>query len=468
VWGRVLIIGQEDGSIQPSVGRLREHNWSVERSSWASLTFEALRHASVDLVVALALSEMERAARFFRWLPGNAVPYGTLAVLPAQADLETLKINLNVVDDFVLWPVSEDELCYRIGRIIGSRDPNRAVREQLNTEFGMANLVGQDPAFVEVVRRIPTIARSDAPVLITGETGTGKEVCAQAIHHFSNRCDFPLIPVDCTGLPQQLFENELFGHAQGAFTDARQNQKGLAAMAEGGTLFLDEADALDPGAQAKLLRFLQDGMYKPLGADRFSRSNVRVIAATNRNIEALLSSGEFRRDLYYRLNVLRLDLPPLRERRGDIPLLAQHFLTALCPPSSPSHKAFSFASLQKLMCYDWPGNVRELSNVVQRAFIFAEGSQILPCHLPIPVSPVPDQLTGRFNDARARIIEAFERHYVRAMLRKHNGNVTRAAREAGKERRSFGRMLKKYGLSRVGSDPGDGSQTSHPEDSQNN
>ena len=411
---------------------------------------------------------MERAARFFRWLRGHAVSYGTLAVFPAQADLETLKINLNVVDDFVLWPVSEDELCYRIGRILRNRETNRAVREQLNTEFGMANLVGQDRAFVEVVRRIPTIARSDAPVLITGETGTGKEVCAQAIHHFGSRHDFPLIPVDCTGLPQQLFENELFGHAQGAFTDARQNQKGLAAMAEGGTLFLDEADALDPCAQAKLLRFLQDGMYKPLGADRFKCSNVRVIAATNRNIEALLSSGEFRRDLYYRLNVLRLDLPPLRERRGDIPLLAQHFLNALCPPSGPANKTFSFAALQKLMCYDWPGNVRELSNVVQRAFIFAEGSQILPCHLPIPVSDVPDQLTGRFSDARARTIEAFERHYVHAMIRKHNGNVTHAAREAGKERRSFGRMLKKYGLSRVESDPGDGSPTSHPEDSQNN
>jgi DNA-binding NtrC family response regulator len=437
----------------------------VERSSWAGLTLDTLRHSTVDVVVAMALSETDRAARFFRWLRGNAVSYGTLAVLPAEADLETLQINLNVVDDFVLWPVSEEELRYRVARIVDIRETNKSnLREQLNTEFGMAQLVGEHPAFVDVVRRIPIVARSDAPVLITGETGTGKEICAQAIHHLSSRRDFPLIPVDCTGVPQQLFENELFGHTQGAFTDARQNQKGLAAMAEGGTLFLDEADALDLGAQAKLLRFLQDGMYKPLGADRFKRSNVRVIAATNRNIEDLLSRGEFRRDLYYRVNVLRLDLPPLRERRGDIPLLARHFLNLLSPPSGPVRKSFSFAALQRLMCYDWPGNVRELFNVVQRAFIFAEGSQILPCHIPVPISVVPEQFSGGFSDARARTIEAFERHYLVEMMRKHKGNVTKAAREAGKERRSFGRMIKKYGLNRVGSDPVDGSLSSHPED----
>lgn len=441
----------------------------MERSSWATLRLDALRHSTVDLVVAMALSEMDRAARFFRWLQGNPVSYSTLAVLPAGADLETLQINLNVVDDFVVWPVSEGELRYRIARIIQTRETNKAdVREQLNAEFGMAQLVGEEPAFIDVVRRIPTVARSDAPVLITGETGTGKEICAQAIHHLSSRRDFPMIPVDCTGVPQQLFENELFGHAQGAFTDARQNQKGLAAMAEGGTLFLDEVDALDLRAQAKLLRFLQDGMYKPLGADRFRSSNVRVIAATNRNIEALLSNGKFRKDLYYRLNVLRLDLPPLRERRGDIPLLARHFLAALCPPSSQVKKSFSFASLQKLMCYDWPGNVRELFNVVQRALVFTEGSQILPCYLPVPVSGVQERLSGRFREARARTIEAFERQYIGEMIRKHNGNVTKAAREAGKERRSFGRMMKKYGLSRVVSDPVDGSLSSHPEDSHNN
>lgn len=447
--GKLLIIGREEWAGGPSVGSLlsHEHGWSVERSSWKDLALEALQYFPVDLVVAVAVHELERAARFFHWLRANAVNYGTLAVLPPDTDGETLQLSLDVVDDFVFWPANQKELEYRVARILEIRENNKQhLNEQLSSELGMAQLVGNDPAFVQVVRRIPALARSEAPVLITGETGTGKEICAQAIHHVSRRRDYPLIPVDCTGLPQQLFENEVFGHSQGAFTDARRDQKGLAAMAEGGTLFLDEIDALDPGAQAKLLRFLQDGTYKPLGAGRFMRSDVRVIAATNRNIEALVATGEFRTDLYYRLNVLRLDLPPLRERRGDIALLARHFLASLCPPSSSLHKSFSSGALQMLASYDWPGNVRELYNVVQRALVDAEGPQILTCHIPIHACTPSENLTGKFRDARARIIEAFERRYLEEMITKHKGNVTQAAREAGKERRSFGRMIKKYGL----------------------
>lgn len=447
--GKLLIIGREEWAGGPSVGSLlsQEHGWSVERSSWKDLALEALQYFPVDLVVAVAVQELERAGRFFRWLRAHAVNYGTLAVLPPDTDGETLQLSLDVVDDFVFWPANQKELEYRVARILEIRENNKQyLNEQLSSELGMAQLVGNDPAFVQVVRRIPALARSDAPVLITGETGTGKEICAQAIHHVSRRRDYPLIPVDCTGLPQQLFENEVFGHTQGAFTDARRDQKGLAAMAEGGTLFLDEIDALDPGAQAKLLRFLQDGTYKPLGAGRFMRSDVRVIAATNRNIEALVAKGEFRTDLYYRLNVLRLDLPPLRERRGDIALLARHFLASLCPSSGSLQKSFSSGALQMLASYEWPGNVRELYNVVQRALVDAEGPQILTCHIPIPACAPSDHLTGKFRDARARTIEAFERRYLEEMIRKHKGNVTQAAREAGKERRSFGRMIKKYGL----------------------
>ena len=447
-----LIIGPEgrDGACNVSTLLSREPDWRVERSSWESLPLDARRYSTLDLVVATALSETERAARFFHWLDTNAIPCGTFAVFPTGIDPELLQLGLKVVDDFVFWPANENELRYRVARIVETRKNSKAhVQEQLSTEFGLTQLVGNDPAFVQVIQRIPTLGRTDAPVLITGETGTGKEICAQAIHHVSHRRNLPLIPVDCTGLPQQLFENEVFGHAQGAFTDARREQKGLARMAQGGTLFLDEIDALDLGSQAKLLRFLQDGTYKPLGANDFMKSDVRVIAATNRNIDALVAEGNFRSDLYYRLNVLRLDLPPLRERRGDIALLACHFLSSLCPPSNPTAKVFSSAALRMLTFYDWPGNIRELFNVVQRAFVFAETSQILPCHLSIPDSIAADELTGQFGDARARIIAAFEKRYVEEMIRKHSGNVTHAAREAGKERRSFGRLVKKYGINRV-------------------
>ena len=454
---RFLIIGHECPTGEPDVSSLLcvEPDWSVERLRWDQLAPESLLRSSFDLVIIVAVAKTEAAIRFFRWLGAQAVAFGTLAVLAGDSGGEILELALNVTDDFVLLPTNQPELRYRVTRILElRRNTKQYIAEKLTTEFGMAEIVGDDPAFTRVVQKIPALARSDAPVLITGETGTGKEICAQAIHHLSRRGNFPLIPVDCTGVPQQLFENEVFGHAQGAFTDARREQKGLAAMAAGGTLFLDEIDALDLGAQAKLLRFLQDGTYKPLGADRFIKSDVRVIAATNRNIEGLISSGEFRRDLYYRLNVLRLDLPPLRERHGDIPLLAQHFVSSLTP-AGVKPKSLSTAALQKLNCYDWPGNVRELLNAIQHALVFAEGSQILPCHIPVPVAAAePEKPHGRFRDARTRTIEAFERQYIQEMMRKHNGNVTQAAREAGKERRSFGRMIKKYGLSRAVSDPG--------------
>ena len=446
---RLLVIGQDSPTGKSNVGGLlsRDPEWSIESLRWDQLVTESLQRSGFDLVIAMAVFETEEAIRFFQWLRTQAVSFGTLAVLDREPDAEILELSLNVVDDFVLLPTNRQELRYRVTRILEMRqDSTSRIGEQLSTEFGMAEIVGNDPVFTKVVQKIPALARSDAPVLITGETGTGKEICAQAIHHISRRSNFPLIPVDCTGVPQQLFENELFGHVQGAFTDARHEQKGLAAMASGGTLFLDEIDALDLGAQAKLLRFLQNGTYKPLGADRFIRSDVRVIAATNRNFEALVNTGQFRSDLYYRLNVLRLHLPPLRERRGDITLLACHFLSSLTP-TGVKQKSFSTAALQKLNCYDWPGNVRELLNVVQHALVFAEGSQVLPCHIPVPLSAEVDKPAGRFREARNRTIEAFERQYVQEMIRKHNGNVTQAAREAGKERRSFGRMMKKYGLS---------------------
>jgi DNA-binding NtrC family response regulator len=315
--------------------------------------------------------------------------------------------------------------------------------------MGMAQLVGQDSAFVATLEAVPLLAASAAPVLLSGETGTGKELCARAIHHLSAREGFPFIPVECGALPDHLAENEIFGHVRGAFTDAHADQKGLAAMAEGGTLFLDEVDALSLAAQAKLLRFLEDGAYRALGADRFTRANVRLIAATNRDLESCIREKQFRPDLYFRLNVLQLRLPPLRDRRGDISLLARHFLQSCCATTDARRKSFSPATLRMLEIYNWPGNVRELYNVVQRAVVFCPGTQILPNHisLPVPLQASSDAVSN-FRHARRQAIESFERHYVREMLHKHRGNVTRAALEAGKDRRAFGRLVKKYSVDR--------------------
>jgi two-component system response regulator GlrR len=286
-------------------------------------------------------------------------------------------------------------------------------------------------------------------VLITGETGTGKDLCARAIHHLSERRSRPFIPVDCGALPDHLFENELFGHARGAFTDAHLDQKGLVALAEGGTLFLDEVDALSHATQTKLLRFLQDRSYKPLGAERFLRADVNVIAASNRDLSELVAQHRFRSDLFFRLNVVNLHLSPLRERKGDIPLLAEHFVKAVCAEKGVQRKSLTASTLRVLGSHSWPGNVRELYNVIQRAVLLGQGHQVLPSDVAIRSAQRPEAASSSFREARAQAIEAFEKAYVEDLLNRHAGNVTRAAREARKDRRAFGRLIKKLNIARV-------------------
>jgi DNA-binding NtrC family response regulator len=355
-----------------------------------------------------------------------------------------------MADDFVFSPVRDEELRCRLTRILGEHDGAAGAHcRRRKQELGLAQMVGDDPVFLEVIEKIPAVAATGAPVLLLGETGTGKELCAQAVHRLSARSSGPFIPIECGAIPENLIENELFGHVRGAFTDAHTDQRGLVGMAEGGTLFLDEVDTLPLAAQAKLLRFLQEGDYRPLGSQRFVRADIRLIAATNRNLGACIRAGQFRSDLYFRLNVLPLQLPPLRERPADIATLAEHFLSLICRSSSQPQKKLAPSTFRTLQAYQWPGNVRELFNAIQRAVAFSPGKVILPSHLQLGVQPADPDVTGcDFHEARSRVIGNFEQCYIQEMLRKHQGNVTRAAREAGKDRRVFGRLMKKYRIDR--------------------
>jgi DNA-binding NtrC family response regulator len=425
-----------------------------ELATWDSLLLENLERSDAQVLVVVAVPPSPEAISWFKWLREHPINSPTLAVLSSDADDDLLSIASQSTDDFVLWPTHMAELRHRLQRMVFTEkegDELEGAQDRLTETLGMEQLVGKHPKFIRSIKAIPLIAKSDLPVLITGATGTGKELCARAIHLLSKRRSFPFVPVDSGAIPDHLFENELFGHARGAFTDAHSAQKGLAAMAEGGTLFLDEVDALSPGAQTKLLRFLQERTYKPLGSDHFIKATVNVIAATNRDLERCVHEKQFRADLYFRLNALRLDLPTLVERHSDITLLARHLLQA----QDSRRRSFTPAALRKLQSYDWPGNVRELFNVVQRAILFAEGQHILPEHLSLPVPDVIDEgPRSSFRDARARAIEAFEKQYVERLLEEHNGSVTRAALAAGKDRRAFGRLKKKYGLTNGFKNPG--------------
>jgi DNA-binding NtrC family response regulator len=319
----------------------------------------------------------------------------------------------------------------------------------------ISNLVGHSPAFLETVRLIQRIAETDAPVLIEGETGTGKEVAARAIHYCGARCDRPFVPVNCGAIPESLVENELFGHVRGAYTDAREPQQGLVALANGGTLFLDEVDALSAKGQVTLLRFLQDLNYRPLGSRREERADVRIIAATNANLLESVEARDFRADLYYRLQILNLRLPPLRERLGDPQLLAQHFLRSACQRYRRGERALDPASLPALDTYPWPGNVRELETLIQREVLLTD-SPVIHIH-PLEgqggkaaggIDPAAKLTDARFQVAKARAIAQFERAYITELLARTRGNISQAARVSGKERSRLGKLVKKYGLER--------------------
>jgi len=321
-------------------------------------------------------------------------------------------------------------------------------------------LIGESRSFLELLRATERMARhSSAAALIHGETGTGKELIARTLHYLGERHNFPFVPVNCGAMPEALAENELFGHRAGAFTHAAREAPGLVRLSHQGTLFLDEVDSLPPKAQVALLRFLQDGKFRPLGAGREEHANVRIIAASNRRLEQAVASGAFRADLYYRLNVLSLEIPPLRSRSGDVVLLAEHFLREYALRFGMPCRSLAPSTLAWFVEYGWPGNVRELENLLQREFLLAEGAELcidMPrTSTPAARAPACDAVEEpkvSYREARTRALEDFDRDYLQRILRECGGNVTRAARLAGKERRAFGKLLKRYRIGRRQSD----------------
>jgi DNA-binding NtrC family response regulator len=357
--------------------------------------------------------------------------------------------------DFLLMPSAPAELAVRARRLLGpdctaQQAPAAvAVEPVAPTHAALRALVGDSPVFLQQVARLPVCAKYDASVMILGDTGTGKELCAQAIHYLSARAGGPWVAVNCAAIPTELLESELFGHVKGAYTDAHARRAGLVREAEGGTLFLDEIDSLPFGAQGKLLRFLQEKEYRAVGSSALEHADVRIIAASSSRLEQLRSGNGFRQDLLYRLNVLTLHMPALRERRTDIVQLALHFLRGAAAQWQKPAPALTAAALHKLLAHDWPGNVRELKNVVERGVLMCAGGALGPADIDldgVPEITVTPLEPESFRTAKARVVEDFERGFIQQLLACSGGNVTRAARAAKKNRRAFFELMRKYSI----------------------
>ncbi len=345
------------------------------------------------------------------------------------------------MDDYIVCPFRTVDMTPRIVKLLSER---QWTEDSVLSGFPLDDpknglLVCTSDALMKQIRLIPRFGESNANLLIGGETGTGKELYARLVHANGVRRERSFVPVDCGAIPDSIFESELFGHVKGAFTGAYSDRKGLIGEAKEGTLFLDEVDSLSLQGQTKLLRFLQNGEYRQVGSSQHSIADVRIIAATNSNLLEHVESRRFRKDLYYRLNILSAHLPPLRERKSDIPLLVHHFL-------GKHGKPISQLAMMKLMSHDWPGNVRELEGVINRTAILC-GDVIRAQDVEL-TDAKSHALTVSFRDAKERAIERFEAEYLKHVLLQCKGNVTLAAKTAGKDRRAFQRLIKRHSYDR--------------------
>jgi DNA-binding NtrC family response regulator len=385
----------------------------------------------IDIIMITGLHDIETAV--------HAMKLGALDYLPKPFEPEELQMIVSRAFD-------------RRAQLNGTLQPDSSA----GTSYHFENIIGSSLPMQEVFRLIAHCAPTNSTVMLRGESGTGKELVARAIHYNSLRKDRPFVPVDCTSLSDNLLESELFGHVKGSFTGAVSNKKGLFETADGGTLFLDEIGNITLTTQAKLLRFIEEREFKAVGDTRVQKVDVRLITATNKDLEGMLADGDFRDDLYYRINIFPIEIPPIRERRDDIPALAMHFLNRFNEDIQHKAREFSPGAMNLLMNHDWPGNVRELENVVQRAVILAGGDVIRQGHLVNVIDMLPrvdldvprtsEELKQIKKIARRKSVENVEKHFVLGALKRSRWNVTRAAEATGMQRSNFQALMKKYDI----------------------
>ena len=372
-------------------------------------------------------------------------PYMPIIILTAHGSIESaVEATKKGAFNFLNKPFDPEELLSQIEKAIENQRLVSEVKRLgglLRERYDFQNIIARSEKMRKVLELVSRIAGTDSTIYISGESGTGKEVIAKAIHLASERRDKPFVDINCAAIPETLLESELFGHERGAFTDAKRSYRGLFAQSHQGTIFLDEIGDMSLSIQAKLLRVLQERRFYPLGSGKPVEVDVRVIVATNRDLEAEVKNGSFREDLFYRIHVVPIDLPPLRERKEDIPLLAEHFLKEISQRMKKDIKGISAMAMQKLMLYDWPGNVRELENTIEHAAAITQ-HDVIDEEIVLSTKDLPEKSLKPFKEA----VEEFKRGYIVRLLEFTKGNVSKAAELAGKYRADFYNLVKRHNL----------------------
>jgi DNA-binding NtrC family response regulator len=382
----------------------------------------------------------------------KSLPQPPICILMTAYGSEELAVEAmkRGADDYVAkGRLQIDELEMRIARALKRQNlevENVSLRQQLDSKFGLENIVGQSPAMAEIFEVVRQVAPTRATVLVLGESGTGKELIAKAVHQLSPRAKQPFVTVHCAALAPTLLESELFGHERGAFTGAYERRVGRFEQAQGGTLFLDEIGEIDATIQVKLLRFLGERTFERVGSNKTLTADVRLVAATNKNLEELVKAGKFREDLFFRLRVVEIELPPLRERTGDIPLLAQSFLREFARENNKPVNDFTADALAALMNFSWPGNVRELRTAIEHAVVLCRGERISVRDLPPSVRGGGPANDGKLFQGKDLTVKEAEKQLIVRALKETDGNRTRAAQKIGMSRRTFHRKLHEYHL----------------------
>jgi DNA-binding NtrC family response regulator len=460
-----LLIVDDDAAMREFLAEsLGDEGYRVEAAGGGRAGVERVRQGGIDLVVSdVKMPDMDgldmlAEIRATSGGDGGAPPH--VIIVTAFGSIETAKRALKLgAHDYITKPFEVEDLFVAVEKALDERGLRREVarlRKEVARPYRFENIIGKSTSMQDVFALIRRLSGSAVNVLVTGESGTGKELVARALHFNSPRAKKPFVAVNCAAIPDTLLESELFGYKRGAFTDARTDRPGMFVEADGGTIFLDEIGDLTPALQAKLLRVLQEREIRPLGAARPEKVDVRVVSATNRDLAQRMAEGAFREDLFYRLNVIEVVLPPLRDRAEDVLPLAEHFLQEATARSGKRILAFTQPALKILLAYPWPGNVRELENVVERAIALAEGDVIGPDDLPSQVRErrSPDVLQAAL--ARGLTLAELEREYIQRVLQAEGANKTRAAQRLGLDRKTLYRKLEEYARGPGGADAGGG------------